>query len=172
MPIALAVALLLAQAAHPAEPPRGEVQEQKPLPVPESEKPRATGHGVTLGKQEAAPGAHEARQHGEGEGKPGEAHEEGGVAEHIFHHVADEVWVPLGFWIGAHHIDLSITKHVITCGSPRASCCWCSPRRCGGGASSPRAATTCSRCSWCSCATRSPRRTSGITPRSTRPICA
>src|SRR5216683_2493546 len=113
MPIALAVALLLAQAAHPAEPPRGEVQEQKPLPVPESEKPRATGHGVTLGKQEAAPGAHEARQHGEGEGKPGEAHEEGGVAEHIFHHVADEVWVPLGFWIGAHHIDLSVTKHVI-----------------------------------------------------------
>src|SRR5216684_869396 len=101
MPIALAVALLLAQAAHPAEPPRGEVQEQKPLPVPESEKPRATGHGVTLGKQEAAPGAHEARQHGEGEGKPGEAHEEGGVAEHIFHHVADEVWVPLGFWIAA-----------------------------------------------------------------------
>ena len=113
MPIALAVALLLAQAAHPAEPPRGEVQEQKPLPVPESEKPRATGHGVTLGKQEAAPGAYEARQHGEGEGKPGEAHEEGGVAEHIFHHVADEVWVPLGFWIGAHHIDLSVTKHVI-----------------------------------------------------------
>ncbi|HYR18768.1 MAG TPA: F0F1 ATP synthase subunit A [Myxococcales bacterium] len=113
MPIALAVAVLLAQAAHPAEPPRGEVQEQKPAPVPDSEKPRATGHGVTLGKQEAAPAAHEARQHPEGEGKPGEAHEEGGVAEHIFHHVADEVWVPLGFWIGAHHIDLSITKHVI-----------------------------------------------------------
>src|SRR5207245_10244124 len=81
--------------------------------VPDSEKPRATEHGVTLGKQEAAPGAHGARQH-PAEGKAGEAHEEGGVAELIFHHVADEVWVPLGFWIGAHHIDLSITKHVIT----------------------------------------------------------
>jgi F-type H+-transporting ATPase subunit a len=23
------------------------------------------------------------------------------------------VWVPLGFWLGAHHVDLSITKHVI-----------------------------------------------------------
>src|SRR5438105_5421261 len=112
MHIALALALLLAQASHPAEPPRGEVQEQKPAPVPDSEKPRATEHGVTLGKQEAAPGAHGQRQHLE-EGKAGEAHEEGGVAEDIFHHVADEVWVPLGFWIGAHHVDLSITKHVI-----------------------------------------------------------
>ena len=113
MPIALVVTLLLAQPAHGAQPPRGEVQEQKPAPVPESENPRATGHGVTFGKQEAAPGAHEARQHPGGEGQGGEAHEEGGIAEHIFHHVADEVWVPLGFWIGAHHIDLSITKHVI-----------------------------------------------------------
>ena len=112
MSIALALAILLAQAAHPAEPPRGEVQEQKPAPVPESEKPRVTEHGATLGKEEAAPGAHGARAHAEG-GKPGEAHEEGGVAEDIFHHVADEVWVPLGFWIGAHYVDVSITKHVI-----------------------------------------------------------
>src|SRR5256886_12348613 len=112
MHIALALALLLAQASHPQGPPRGEVQEHKPAPIPDSEKPRATGRGVTLGKQEAAPGAHGARQHPE-EGKAGEAHEEGGIAEHIFHHVADEVWVPLGFWIGAHRIDLSITKHVI-----------------------------------------------------------
>src|SRR6267378_379840 len=104
MHIALALALLLAQASHPAEPPRGEVQEQKP--APDSGKPRASEHGVTLGRQEAAPGAHAARERGE-------AHEEGGVAEDIFHHVTDEVWVPLGFWIGAHHIDLSITKHVI-----------------------------------------------------------
>ena len=113
MPIALVVAVLLAQPAHEAQPPRGEVQEQKPAPVPESEKPRASEHGVTFGKQEAAPGAHEARQHPGGEGQGGEAHEEGGIAEHIFHHVTDEVWVPLGFWIGAHHVDLSITKHVI-----------------------------------------------------------
>src|SRR6267143_2463591 len=106
MHIALDLAVLFAQASHPADPPRGEAQEQKPAPVPGSDKPRASEHGVTLGKQEAAPGAHAARERGE-------AHEEGGVAEDIFHHVTDEVWVPLGFWIGAHHIDLSITKHVI-----------------------------------------------------------
>src|SRR5438876_1014861 len=79
---------------------------KKPAPVPESDKPRATEHGVTLGKEEAATGAHGARQ------RPGEhgggAKEEAGIAEDIFHHVTDEVWVPLGFWIGAHHVDLSI----------------------------------------------------------------
>src|SRR5438128_770543 len=79
MHIALALALLLAQASHPQGPPRGEGQEHKPAPIPDSEKPRATGRGVTLGKQEAAPGAHGARQHPE-EGKAGEAHEEGGIA--------------------------------------------------------------------------------------------
>jgi F-type H+-transporting ATPase subunit a len=113
MPIALIAALLFAQAAQHGEVPRGEVQEQKPAPVPDSEKPRTGEHGVTFGKEEAAPGAHQARQHPEAEGKLSEAKEEGGIAEHIFHHVADEVWVPLGFWIGAHHIDVSITKHVI-----------------------------------------------------------
>jgi ATP synthase subunit 6 len=110
MPIALALAVLLAQAAHPAEPQRGQVQEQKPAPVEGSEKPRATEHGVGSGNVEAGPSA---RAHGE-EGKPGEAHGKGGgVSEDIFEHVADEVWVPLGFWVGAHYIDLSITKHVI-----------------------------------------------------------
>ena len=112
MHIAAAVLVLFAQAPHPAQPPRGEVQEQKVAPVPESERPRATEQGVTLGKQEAAPGAHGARAHGKG-GQLDEEHEEVSVAEHIFHHVTDEVWVPLGFWIGAHHVDLSITKHVI-----------------------------------------------------------
>ncbi len=112
MPIALVAAFLLAQGAQRAAPPRpGEVQEQKPAPMPESDKPRVDERGVTLGKQEAAPGAHGAR-HQPG-GKPGDAKEEGGVAEQIFHHVTDEVWVPLGFWIGAHYVDLSITKHVI-----------------------------------------------------------
>ena len=111
MPFALVAALLFAQAPQHGTPARGPVQEQKPAPVPESERPRATEHGVTFGKEEAAPGAHDARQHPGGHG--GDAKEEGGVAEHIFHHVADEVWVPLGFWIGAHHIDISITKHVI-----------------------------------------------------------
>jgi ATP synthase subunit 6 len=112
MPIVLVAAFLLAQGAQHAAPPRrGEVQEQKPAPVPESDKPRVDEHGATLGKQQAAPGAHGARHRPEG--KPGEAKEEGGVAEHIFHHVTDEVWVPLGFWVGAHYVDLSITKHVI-----------------------------------------------------------
>ena len=111
MPFALVAALLFAQAPQHGTPARGPVQEQKPAPVPESERPRATEHGVTFGKEEAAPGAHDARQHPGGHG--GAAKEEGGVAEHIFHHVADEVWVPLGFWIGAHHVDISITKHVI-----------------------------------------------------------
>jgi F-type H+-transporting ATPase subunit a len=111
MPIALALAILLAQGVHPAEASPGAAQEQKPAPVEGSEKPRATEPGIAVGK-ETAPGGDFARQQAE-EGKPGEAHEEGGIAEQIFHHVADEVWVPLGFWIGAHRVDLSITKHVI-----------------------------------------------------------
>jgi F-type H+-transporting ATPase subunit a len=111
MHFALIAILLLAQAPRHGEPAHGRVQEQKSAPVPESDRPRATEHGVTLGKQEAAPGAHGARRHPGEHG--GDAKEEGGVAEDIFHHVADEVWVPLGFWIGAHHVDLSITKHVI-----------------------------------------------------------
>jgi len=111
MPFALIAALLLAQAAQRGESARGPVQEQKPAPVPSSERPRATGHGVTLGKQEAAPAAHGERQHAAEHG--GKAKEEGGIAEDIFHHVEDEVWVPLGFWIGNHHVDISITKHVI-----------------------------------------------------------
>jgi F-type H+-transporting ATPase subunit a len=110
MHFALVAALLLAQVAQHGEPARGPVQEHKTAPVPESEGPRVTGHGVTPGKQEAAPGTHGERQHAGGHG---EAKEEGGVAEDIFHHVEDEVWVPLGFWIGNRHVDVSITKHVI-----------------------------------------------------------
>src|SRR5467141_493838 len=106
MHIALTLAFLLAQASHSGGPPRGEAQEHTPAPVPDGDKPRASEHGVTSGRQEAAHGARAAHERGE-------EHEEGGVAEDIFHHVADEVWVPLGFWIGAHHVDLSITKHVI-----------------------------------------------------------
>lgn len=39
-------------------------------------------------------------------------HEES-VADHIFHHVEDEVVVPLGFWLGNRYVHLDITKHVI-----------------------------------------------------------
>src|SRR5258706_14886503 len=106
MHIALAFAFLLAQASHSGGPPRGEAQEHKPAPVPDGDKPRASEHGVTSGRQEAAHGARAAHERGE-------EHEEGGVADDSFHPVADEVWGPPGFWIGAHHVDLSITKHVI-----------------------------------------------------------
>ncbi len=46
------------------------------------------------------------------ESPEGAEHEES-VADHIFHHVQDENWVPWHFYIGTHHIDLTITKHVI-----------------------------------------------------------
>ncbi len=45
--------------------------------------------------------------------KPENAEHEESVADHIFHHVQDQVWLPLGFWAGGHHVDISITKHVI-----------------------------------------------------------
>lgn len=103
--IALFAALLIAQ-AHKVE-------------VPETRHPAANEHGATLGHQEAAPGAPEAREHTpEGaahnpHGGAAQEEEKGGIAEHIFHHVQDEPVVPLGFWLGHRHIDLSITKHVI-----------------------------------------------------------
>ncbi len=50
---------------------------------------------------------------GETQREAREEKEEEGIASHIFHHVQDEMVVPLGFWIGARHIDVSITKHVI-----------------------------------------------------------
>jgi hypothetical protein len=112
MLVALFASLLaLQQPAPGAEGHGASTQEQRPAPVQESEKPRADEHGVTLGKEHAAPGEHERLQHPEGKGE--EAEHEGGVAEHIFHHVSDETWVPLGFTIGERQIDLSITKHVI-----------------------------------------------------------
>ncbi len=48
--------------------------------------------------------------------KPEAAEHEEGVADHIFHHVQDQVWLPLDFpvsWAPHGHIDISITKHVI-----------------------------------------------------------
>jgi len=112
MLVALFASLLaLQQPAPGAEGHGASTQEQRPAPVQESEKPKADEHGVTLGKEHVAPGEHEHLQHPEGKGE--EAEHEGGVAEHIFHHVSDETWVPLGFRVGERQIDLSITKHVI-----------------------------------------------------------
>ena len=107
---ALVASLATFQAASPAEH-GASGQETRPAPVPESDRPKVDEHGVTLGKEHAAPGEREKLAHPEGKGTGAE--HEGGVAEHIFHHVADETWVPLGVWIGARHLDLSITKHVI-----------------------------------------------------------
>ena len=98
--IVLLATLLLAQA--------GAGQERKEVPVPDTAHPAANEHGATLGHQEVAPGAERKGEHGEG----GEEHK-GGIAEHIFEHVEDEVVVPLGFWAGHRYIRLDITKHVI-----------------------------------------------------------
>jgi F-type H+-transporting ATPase subunit a len=96
MVIAICAALLFAQVAPHAQ--HGSAtQEAKPSPVTEPGRPAAGEHGNA----------------GHGEGAGTEAKHEENVADHIFHHVTDEVWVPLGFWIGTRHVDISITKHVI-----------------------------------------------------------
>jgi F-type H+-transporting ATPase subunit a len=74
--------------------------------APNSERPAAGEHG-------AAPGQHELREHSGHEGGKDSAEREESIADHIFHHVEDEVWLPLGFWAFGRHVDVSITKHVI-----------------------------------------------------------
>jgi F-type H+-transporting ATPase subunit a len=92
--MALLAALLLAQG--------------QPLPSSDADRPAASEHCSTMGRHEAAPGAgHKA------EGEKAEDEEKASIAEHIFHHVEDEVVVPIGFWVGARYIHLDITKHVI-----------------------------------------------------------
>jgi len=98
--IVLLATLLLAQ-AQPEH-------QRKPVPVPDTSRPAAGEHGATLGHQEVAPGA----EHEPGHAQGGEEHK-GGIAEHIFQHVQDEVVMPLGFWAGNRYIRLDITKHVI-----------------------------------------------------------
>ena len=93
--IALFAAVLLAQG--------------QPVPVPDTDRPAASEHGATLGHEAVAPGGAEHEQKGE----KADEEEKGGIAEHIFHHVQDEVVVPIGFWAGAHYIRIDITKHVI-----------------------------------------------------------
>lgn len=87
----LFAALLLAQ-AHPSAPPEA------------AAPPAAQEHAV-------APAEHAGPHETAEEAK--EEKEEEGIASHIFHHVQDEPVVPLGFWIGTRHVDVSITKHVI-----------------------------------------------------------
>jgi F-type H+-transporting ATPase subunit a len=97
--IALLATLLLAQ----AQPEHA----REPVPVPDTAQPAAGEHGRTLGHEEVAPGAH-----GEAAGHGGEEHK-GGIAEHIFEHVQDQVVVPIHFWLLGKHVSLDITKHVI-----------------------------------------------------------
>jgi F-type H+-transporting ATPase subunit a len=71
-------------------------------PEPGHQRERAAAPG----QQEVAPaGGHETPAEEE-------AHDES-IASHIFHHVQDEVVVPLGFWAGHRYVRLDITKHVI-----------------------------------------------------------
>jgi F-type H+-transporting ATPase subunit a len=98
--------LLVAQRAG-----HGEERGGKAVPVPDTKRPKASEHGVTLGRQEAAPGEHGHRAAPAGE--HGQAEHEGGIAEHIFHHVQDEVIVAWHVPVGNYLLDLSITKHVI-----------------------------------------------------------
>lgn len=99
--IALLATVLLAQ----AQPEHA----REPVPVPDTAQPAANEHGATLGRQEVAPGA----AHGEGGHAQGGEEHKGSIADQIFHHVQDEVVVPLGFWAGHRYIRLDITKHVI-----------------------------------------------------------
>ncbi len=94
------LAMLLVAEARPEH-------QRQPVPVPGTSRPAASEHGATLGRQEVAPGAHKP------EHEQGAAEHKGGIAEHIFEHVEDEVVVPLGFWAGNRYIRLDITKHVI-----------------------------------------------------------
>ncbi len=80
-----------------------QVHEAQPAPVPDSDRPAVSEHGITMGHEQVG-----------GEGHPAEAAEhEGGIAEHIFHHVQDQVVIPWHVPVGNYLIDLSITKHVI-----------------------------------------------------------
>ncbi len=84
-------------------------------PVPNSDRPAASEHGLTPGRDETARGEHDEAGLAPGE-KPETAEHEESVADHIFHHVQDQVWLPLGFylpWAPHRHVDISITKHLI-----------------------------------------------------------
>jgi F-type H+-transporting ATPase subunit a len=107
--IATLLSLLFALGA-PAQPAPsgapGSARERALQPVDMVSEGTASEHGAQ------APGHGEGTAHGESAGHGGGKHE-GTVAEHIFQHVQDEVWVPINFYIGAHHVDISITKHVV-----------------------------------------------------------
>ncbi|MBS2020981.1 MAG: F0F1 ATP synthase subunit A [Deltaproteobacteria bacterium] len=105
----LVASLLLAQGA-PAQ----------PVPAAPSADPVKSVVDIDHGAVQHGGEGHAAEGHAaEGHAAEGHAAEhgehEGGVAEHIFHHVMDEPnWVTPGFWAGARRIELPIGKHVVS----------------------------------------------------------
>ncbi len=73
-------------------------------PAEPARPPQVSGAGRPAAGQHGATASHESAEKEE---------EESSIAEHIFHHVEDEVVRPLGFWVGNRYIRLDITKHVI-----------------------------------------------------------
>jgi F-type H+-transporting ATPase subunit a len=108
--IATFLSLLFALGVVPAQPTPsggpGSARERALQPVDMVSEGPASEHGAQ------APRHGEGTAHGESAGHGGGKHE-GTVAEHIFQHVQDEVWVPINFYVGAHHVDISITKPVV-----------------------------------------------------------
>lgn len=113
--LSLSVAALLAQSPPPGSPqalPPSEAVQHAPADV--------VHHDAAENMKKELEPAHAPAGHGEaaGHGAAAEGHggeHEGGAAAAIFHHVMDEPkWVPLGFWVGTRHVDLSIGKHVVS----------------------------------------------------------
>jgi ATP synthase subunit 6 len=107
--LAAAAAVLVGQAQQAPRPQLPNSDREQRL---QALQPAAGERGLTPGRDETARGEHD-----EAALVPGEKHQaaerEESVADHIFHHVQDQVWLPLGFWVGGRHVDISITKHVI-----------------------------------------------------------
>jgi F-type H+-transporting ATPase subunit a len=88
------------------------VHDEKPAPVPPSDRPKVDEQGATTGD------AHHATRHEGGGGTAETAYEKAeekegeDIAGHIFHHVQDEPLVPIDH-VGPFALGLSITKHVI-----------------------------------------------------------
>ena len=97
--ILLLATLLLAQPAEAqpqaAPPPAPPAAEAAPAPAEHAAAPAASERTGEAAREEKV------------------AEHEESIADHIFHHVQDQVVVPLGFWAGNHYIRLDITKHVI-----------------------------------------------------------
>jgi len=109
--IATLLSLLLGLGAQPSPP--SSARERALQPVDMVSEGTASEHGAQAPRHEEGARTGEGAAHAGSAGHGEEGEHEGTVAEHIFHHVQDEVWVPINFYVGAHHFDISITKHVV-----------------------------------------------------------